>query len=133
MTEKDVNLELVEEEATEEAEETGEEELLFDEGPTLNQVERWKSQFGGIYMTEVSDDQVFIWRTITRKEYKDLLKAKNADALYREERMCEKCVLWPEDYNFLAMSSGAAGIPSLLAEQIMIKSGFQASGDSQKL
>lgn len=106
-------------------------EELFEDGPTTNQVEKWKSQFGSVYMTELDDD-VFIWRTITRVEYKGVLKAKNADALYREERICELCVLWPKDYNFLAMGSGKAGIPSLLSEQIMDKSGF-AQTESRKL
>lgn len=108
------------------------EELLFDDGPPMKKIAEWKSLYGDIYMTEVDTD-IFIWRPITRTEYKEILKVKNADALYREERMCDKCVLWPEDYNFLVMGSGKAGIPSLLSEQIIEKSGFVASDTSKKL
>lgn len=98
---------------------------FFPDGPTLNMVEGWRSRYKNIFATEF-DDETFIWRTITRFEYKDLLKVKNADALYREERICERCVLWPEDYSFVSMSGGKAGIPSIISEQIMEKSGFAA-------
>lgn len=106
-------------------------ELLFENGPTLNQVEEWKSRFNAIFCTEF-EDTMFIWRTLTRLEYKEVLKVQNADALYREERICEKCILWPEEYSFVQMSGGKAGIPSILAEQIMEKSGF-TSAEPQKL
>jgi len=98
-------------------------EPIFVGGPTQNQINEWKSKFGAIYMTDV-DDEIFIWRTITRLEYKDIIKLKDADAMYREERMVEKCILWPEQYDFTSMSHGKAGTPSLLAEHIMTKSGF---------
>lgn len=100
--------------------------LLFPGGPTLDQVEEWKSRFTNIYATEFEED-IFIWRPLTRIEYKEVLKVKNADAMYREERICEKCVLWPENYSFVAMSSGGAGQPTILSEQIMEKSGFVAA------
>ncbi len=106
--------------------------VIFPEGPTRNKVEEWKSLYGSVFMTEVDED-IFVWRTITRTEYKEILKLKQADALYREERICEKCVLWPEDYDFLQMGQGGAGVPSLLAEQVMDKSGFTPKGESQKL
>lgn len=106
-------------------------EPIFPNGPTQKQVDEWKSKFGSIFMTDVDDD-IFIWRTISRVEYKDIVKLKDADAMYREERMVEKCVLWPADYNFTSMSHGKAGTPSLLAEHIMNKSGF-TEVTSQKL
>ncbi len=113
-------------------EEKGADDEIFPDGPTRNKVEEWKSRYGSVYMTDI-EDEVFVWRTITRIEYKEILKAKQADALYREERMCEKCVLWPENYSFISMSQGKAGIPSLLAEHIMDKSGFNPVADAQKL
>ena len=100
--------------------------LLFPEGPTLNKVEEWRSLYGQVYATEF-DDEIFIWRTLKRVEYKEILKIKGADALFREERICQKCVVWPENYDFVDMASGKAGTPSILTEQIMDKSGFSAS------
>ena len=108
-------------------------ELLFPDGPTLNKIEEWKSLHGGeVYLTEFDED-VFLWRPIRRKEYKDIMKVQQADSYYKEERMCEKCVLYPENYNFMAMTQGKAGIPTLLAELIMEKSGFQAKTGAMRL
>ena len=108
-------------------------EPVFEGGPTQGQVDRWKEQFNnGVYMTEI-EDEVFIWRPITRMEYKNILQNKQADSLFREERICETCVLWPENYDFTKMKQGKAGIPSLIADHIMAKSGFVSEGEATKL
>lgn len=111
---------------------TEKEELLFEGGPTLARLAEWKSQYMDVYTSEI-DNVIYLWRPINRKEYKDLVKNKEADALYKEERLCEKCVLWPEDYNFMKMSFDRAGVPSTLAEHIMEKSGFVATSEVVKL
>lgn len=96
---------------------------VFPGGPSRKMVEEWKMRFGDIYSTTI-DEETYVWRTLTRTEYKEILKIKGADGLYREERICEKCVLWPIGYSHLQMAAGKAGVPTLLAEQIMDKSGF---------
>lgn len=101
-------------------------------GPTYREVEELKAKFGEIYATEF-DDEIFLWRTLSRVEYKDILKLQRADAMYKEERICEKCVVWPEGYDFVQMAQGKAGIPSVLAEQIMDRSGFSPNGEAKKL
>ncbi len=108
------------------------EELLFPEGPTLNKIEEWKSRYKDIYFTEFDED-VFIWHCLSRKEYKDIMKVQGADSYYKEERVCEKCIIWPVSYNFSNMASGKAGIPTFLSEQIMDKSGFSARASAIKL
>lgn len=109
------------------------EELLFPNGPSVSQVEEWKSQFSDeVYLTEFEED-IFLWRPITRKEYKGVMKIQNADSFYKEERICEAVVLFPTQYNFMTMTSGKAGIPTLLAELVMEKSGFQAKTGAMKL
>ena len=45
------------------------ETLLFESGPTFNKVEEWRSLYGQVYATEF-DDEVYIWRTLKRVEYK---------------------------------------------------------------
>lgn len=108
-------------------------ELLFPGGPALDKVEEWKSLHQGeVYLTEF-EEEVFLWRPIKRKEYKEIMKVQNADSYYKEERICEKCVLYPEQYNFMVMTAGKAGIPTLLAELIMEKSGFQAKTAALKI
>lgn len=108
------------------------EELLYPGGPTLAQVEEWKSQYGEVFLSEFDED-IFIWRILTRKEYKDIMKIPNSDSYYKEERFCEKAVIHPADYSFIKMSNGKAGIPTLLSEYIMQKSGFEANTAAMRL
>ena len=108
-------------------------EPIFEGGPTQKQIDEWKSRFkDGVFMTELGDE-VFVWRPITRLEYKNIMKIKNADAMFREEKICETCILWPEDYDFTKMRSGRAGVPSILVDQIMERSGFAAESEPQQL
>ncbi len=108
-------------------------QTIFPNGPTYNKVEEWKSLYKEIYLTEFDDDLIFVWRPLLRKEYKEIMKIESADQFYREERVCERCVLWPEGYSFMAMGSGRAGIPTFLSEQIIAKSGFEAQTTALKL
>lgn len=101
-----------------------EEELLFPGGPSVKQIDAWKEKYGQIYMTEIDEEDAFIWRVLNRREFKEIMKLDDADAMYREERVCEKCILWPEGRTFTDMSEGKAGAPTVLAEQVMEKSGF---------
>jgi hypothetical protein len=107
--------------------------ILFPGGPSLDQVEDWRSRFKDVFLTEFEDGEVVIWRSLIRKEYKDVMKIPNADNFYKEERICEKVVLWPENYGFMAMAQGKAGIPTLIAELVMEKSGFQAKTGAVRL
>lgn len=109
------------------------EELLFPGGPSINMLEEWKSQYNDeVYLTEFDED-VFLWRPIKRKEYKDTMKVQGADSFYKEEKICETVVLWPQNYNFMEMRSGKAGIPTVLAEYVMEKSGFQTKTGAVRL
>ena len=94
---------------------TDEERQMFRE-----QLEKWKEKYGPIYVTEIRD-QVFIWRLLTRKEHKLALELYEDD-LERNEFVCRRCVLEPEieDYS----SDIYAGIPDLLAHEILTQSGF---------
>lgn len=110
------------------------EQEIFPGGPTHNQLEKWKSAYNGeVYLTEFDEDTVFVWRPIKRKEYKDIAKIQNADNFYKEERICEKSVLFPTNYSFMHMSTGKAGVPTLLSELILEKSGFVAKTGAMRL
>lgn len=100
------------------------------DGPTYGQVNEWKSRYGeGEVFAVRIDQQPFVFRTLTRAEYKEILKTQNADPMWREERTVEKCLLWPAYYKGTAISMGRAGIPTVLAEQIMECSGFSLSSE----
>jgi hypothetical protein len=103
--------------------EAAEDTRIFPGGPYLSQVQSWKKQFGEIYIAEINDE-LYIFRPLNRYEYKQIMATPNLDPLQREEIIVEICTLYPTAFTFEEMSSGKAGIPAVLAEQILEKSGF---------
>lgn len=112
------------------------EELICEGGPPVSEVNSWKKQFEtdghGIHLSTLYDE-VFIWRTLSRNEYREIMALPNTDPLQREEIICEVCMLFPYDYNFTAMASRKAGIPAQIAEDIMKESGFQKAAPPIRL
>lgn len=98
-------------------------------GLSQEQVDEWKKQYGELYVTEF-EDQTFVWRVLNRAEYKKIVNAQGMDVFQREEEICRQCVLYPQNYDY---SVAKAGVATLLAEQIMDKSGFVAKSAPQKL
>ena len=98
---------------------------IFENGPGISQVELWKKQYSKekIFHTQILDKH-FVFRTLNRFEYKQIVAIENIDALHREEIICTTCVLWPYNYNFKKMASEDSGYPSTLAQIIMENSGF---------
>lgn len=104
-------------------------EPLFPGGPMRSEINAWKKQFEteghSIHMSEPDEDNIFIWRTLSRTEYREIMALPNTDPLQREEIICEVCVLYPIGYNFATMANRKAGVPAVIAEQIMHESGFK--------
>lgn len=98
---------------------------IYDNGPYISQIEIWKKQYGEghVLHTQVVDKH-FVFRTLNRFEYKQIIAMQNVDALMREEIICQTCVLHPRNYNFKSMASSEAGYPSTLSKIIMENSGF---------
>lgn len=124
--------ETVEEVPEVEDHETEEEEMdhlgtdeIFPFGPTYDQLEDWKARFDNdIYMSDFNNE-IFIWRPIRRKEYRDIQRVEGVkDEYYMEEAMCRTCILFPEDYAMHKITFGKAGVPTTLSQLIMERSGF---------
>lgn len=98
---------------------------IFDGGPGISQIQIWKKQFSkeSVMHTQILERH-FVFRTLNRYEYKQIVAISNVDALYREEVICRTCVLWPYDYDFKQMAIEDSGYPSTLAQIIMENSGF---------
>lgn len=98
---------------------------IFENGPGISQVDLWKKQYTKekIFHTQILDKH-FVFRTLNRFEYKQIVAIENIDALYREEIICQTCVLWPFNYDFKKMAVEDSGYPSTLAQIIMENSGF---------
>ena len=98
---------------------------IFEDGPGISQIDIWKKQYTKekIFHTQILDRH-FVFRTLNRYEYKQIVAIENIDALYREEIICTTCTLWPRHYDFKAMAGEDSGYPSTLAQIIMENSGF---------
>lgn len=108
---------------------------VFIGGPLVSELQSWKKQFaiydragkmiheGQVFLTSVSGG-MFVWRCLSRIEYKRIVATPNTDPLQREELICETAVLWPPDYDYQTMAGGPAGVPAMLSQQIMVASGF---------
>ena len=98
---------------------------IFENGPGMSQVELWKKQYTQEKVFHVQIiDRDFIFRTLNRFEYKQIVSIENIDALYREELICKTCVLFPYNYDIKTMAAEDSGYPSTLAQIIMENSGF---------
>lgn len=109
-----------------------EEEEEIAPGLFKSDISSWKKQFGEVYMATVKGN-IFIIRTLTRFEYKEIISVENTDPLMREEMICEYCVLYPQGYNFTSIAGGKAGTPAILAETIMNYSDFTRDVEVRKL
>lgn len=122
--------------ATEDFETVDGAELFFpdlEDSPTLNEVEEWKERFQGkLFMTRIGDD-MYIFRPIRRTEYKNIFKVPNTDQYYKEEKVCEACVLYPRNYGFAVTANGPAGAPTMLFEMILSESGFNPNVQSMRI
>lgn len=111
------------------------ETILFEGGPTAGDIVEWKKEYKNVYITEISFDDYVIWRTINRREYKELVRKINQIMessqvsevelnMYNEEAICQMCILFPEltDGEF---DNQLAGMPSIISQQILEQSGFR--------
>lgn len=111
-------------------------ELVWPDGPTAGQIKMWKKEYGDVYVTSISYDKHIAWRPLNRLEYKALVKKMEqlvqsgqlgtAEAnLWNEEAISELCVLFPS-YDKSSMTKEMAGLPSLIAQEVLEASGFVA-------
>jgi hypothetical protein len=111
-------------------------ETLWDNGPTAGMVKEWKQQYGEVYVTSVSYDHHIIWRVLNRMEYKQIVKKMeqlvesgkltSAEAnMWNEEVVAKTCILYPTIENG-DVSGLMAGVPSLIAQEVLEASGFVA-------
>ena len=98
---------------------------IFPGGPLKSEVDSLKKLNAGyrLHVVEIDGD-FFVFRTLNRFEYKQIVAMENTNPLQREEIICETVTLWPEEYNWKQMATDRAGLPSTYATVIMEKSGF---------
>lgn len=113
------------EELDEDFEISEENEPIFEGGPGKDQIDIWKKEYGEscIFHTKILEKH-FVFRTLKRFEYKQIVAIENIDPLHREEIICSTVTLWPHKYDFKKMAKDDGGYPSTLAQIIMENSGF---------
>lgn len=87
---------------------------------TLNYYKDLYSGHKIIYVRFLDTD--FIFKTLTRKEYKYILKSCSSK-MEIENAICNTCCVYPEDYDF--ESCGFAGLNEYVANAIQELSGFK--------
>jgi hypothetical protein len=103
----------------------------FADAPGEVQIEKWKQQFGEIFVSGFCETELFIWRPLGREEYvafqKKLRNPKEGEEpltdLDFERVVVEKCVLWGSAMGALKTKGGSV---TTLSEQIMTNSNFMA-------
>lgn len=110
-------------------------EELWIGGPTFREIEEWKGTHGDVFVTSVGPDTHYVWRTLTRGEYRAVVKKmeqdiangmSQADAnMNNEEAIAELCVLAPKLTRDGAQGH-LAGVASIISQEVMEASGFVA-------
>jgi hypothetical protein len=117
-------------------EDVPDEEPIWDGGPLAGVVKAWKVQYGDIYVTSITYDKHVVWRVLNRSEYKQIVKKMEqlvqagqlttAEAnLWNEETIAELCMLYPKFDKNNSVNT-MAGLPSLIAQEVLEASGFVA-------
>lgn len=111
------------------AEKTPIQELLevltpYEDAPDEFQLSQWQELYGKYFASSVNGEDVYIWKTLKRLEYRGIASSgalEKQDTL--ETSVVKKCLLYPRaDSSFFAGTD--AGIVPTLFKQIMYQSGF---------
>ena len=92
-------------------------------------LERFKGSYKNIYIYQF-ENQVFIYHSVGRKDYKNLVLDKSLSEAEKEEMLCKICTLFPVEYNFSDCEE--AGLPTRLAEEI-VKNSYLTSDDRSRV
>ena len=103
----------------------------FENAPSETQIEKWKQQYGEVFVSGFSETELFVWHPLSRPKYVELQKQMRAQAtsemalteLDFEQAVVDSCLLWASNSNSLSSKGGSV---STLSEQIMINSNFMA-------
>lgn len=93
------------------------------QGVTMDLINHLKHQYDGCSMIVITfHDEQFVFRTLTRKEYKYLL-SMGYEAMDMQDAICNLSCLYPEEYDFRRCQY--AGMPEYVSGIIKKESGFE--------
>lgn len=101
------------------------------------EVQKLKNKYGSIYQIEIAD-QRFIFKPLSRKDYKDIMGAafdinmSNDEVIFNRENMIAKTVIvYPDKKIVDNMLETFAGISEVIAEECMKISGFVSENNRE--
>lgn len=89
----------------------------------------WKKQYGNVFVANISG-KLFVFRSLTRKEFKEIYHDDRIKDTDKEEEFCRIATLYPDDYDF---ETCPAGIPTVLADAILDNSLLKMNGKAQSV
>ncbi len=95
----------------------------FGNAPSPEALDALKAKHGDVFLSALNDDEVFLFRALTRAEHRSLNTAIAENKLQAdsfEEEVLKVCILWSSVEN---LHKKAGTIPSLF-EQVMQNSNF---------
>ncbi len=104
----------------------------FQNAPSTEQIEELKTKFGEVFISALSESEIFLFRTLRRNEWRDMqmaVRQGQLDDLAQEELLVNTCVVWKS----VVGVETKAGTVSTLAEQIMQNSNFMSAAQASML
>lgn len=93
----------------------------------VENIEKWKVKYKKIYKNDF-EENIILWRRLTRGEYKTILKETENDVFAKQEAMVRAALLYPYDESEReSLIEDNAGFATVMAEEILGKSGFAVS------
>lgn len=107
--------------------------------PSVSQIDEWKGVHGEVFMSAMSETELFIFRSLRRFEYRQMqeqasqpqVNGQVVDQSKYEEMLCDICVLWRSENN--SWNQTKAGTLATLSEQIQQNSNFYSPAAASML
>lgn len=104
----------------------------FPNAPDQEKIDLLKAQHGDIYLSALSEDEIFIFRALNRAEWRSLqmkLQEGILDGFTQEEEIVKTALLWK---SVESLDKKAGTIPTL-AEQVVQNSNFMPPAAAAQL
>jgi len=92
--------------------------------------EQYLDKYGQVFMHDFGENGVFIFKSLGRKDFRELRDSDAINDYAKEEIICEQCVLYPKGFDF--ENCDEAGLPTQLANLILEKSLLKSSDQLAK-
>lgn len=95
-----------------------------EDAPDRMDLEQWKDIHGKFYASSIDGDDVYVWKSLKRFDYKSIAASGAMEKQETfENSVVRKCLLWPRPTPEFFQAGDAGTIPTLF-KQIMHQSGF---------